>query len=157
MIVKCDNCGKDYKAWLCNIKDNRSKCCSYSCSREFKKKRSIKKLPSGCWRYMGSINKDGYGRHKRIYERLKGAKVPKGLSLDHLCRNRYCVNPDHLEPVTQAENVRRGNSAKLDRESVNEIISLKSLGIKQRDLAKMYNIHQYSVSRIINGLRWSQK
>lgn len=157
MIVNCDNCNKEYKTFLCLIKDNRSKCCSYSCSREFKIKRSVKKLPNGCWKYMGALTQDGYGRHKRTYERAKGVKVPKGICLDHLCRNRYCVNPDHLEPVTPSENKRRGAGVKLDKESVSEIISLKALGIKQRDLAKMYNVHQCNVSRIINQLRWSEK
>lgn len=69
-----------------------------------------------CWLWLGK--KDfGYGRvgfngshvraHKLIYEGLKGP-VPTGLVLDHLCRNRGCVNPDHLEPISNRENVLRG-------------------------------------------------
>lgn len=49
--------------------------------------------------------------HRVIYEALVGP-IPEGLTLDHLCRIKRCVNPDHLEPVTHAENVRRGNSGK---------------------------------------------
>jgi hypothetical protein len=45
--------------------------------------------------------------HRFAYENLVG-EIPDGLALDHLCRNPRCVNPDHLEPVTHAENVRRG-------------------------------------------------
>lgn len=45
--------------------------------------------------------------HRVVYERLVGP-VPDGLELDHLCREQHCVNPDHLEPVTHQENVRRG-------------------------------------------------
>jgi len=47
--------------------------------------------------------------HRISYELLKG-DIPEGLDLDHLCRNRGCVNPDHLEPVTRKENLLRGNT-----------------------------------------------
>lgn len=59
-----------------------------------------------CWVWTGSLNSGGYGQHRRVYERYVG-KIPEALELDHLCRNRWCVNPDHLEPVTQGENIRR--------------------------------------------------
>ncbi len=73
---------------------------------------------NGCWNWDVCDNL-GYGRatdgkhrsvkaHRLMYERLVGP-IPEGLVIDHLCRNRTCVNPDHLEPVTQSENVRRGN------------------------------------------------
>ena len=72
---------------------------------------------SGCWLWEGGISQDGYAlvwangtggkAHRMIYEEMRGP-VPDGLQLDHLCRVRFCVNPDHLEPVTQQENVNRG-------------------------------------------------
>lgn len=72
---------------------------------------------NGCWEWVGSRSTGGYGRvgwgnrrvqaHRVIYEVLVGS-IPQGLQLDHLCRNRGCVNPAHLEPVTQSENQRRG-------------------------------------------------
>jgi hypothetical protein len=56
----------------------------------------------------GRIHVKGYPlAHRAVYETFVEA-VPEGLELDHLCRNTGCVNPDHLEPVTHAENMRRG-------------------------------------------------
>ena len=75
---------------------------------------------SGCWEWRAGRGTGGYGKfntggnrgphvsaHRFAYEQLVGP-VPKGLVLDHLCRNRICVNPAHLEPVTDRENVLRG-------------------------------------------------
>lgn len=71
----------------------------------------------GCWVWQGSVIPSGYGQmswggriqyvHRLSYECFKG-KVPDGLQLDHLCRNRACLNPEHLEPVTARINVLRG-------------------------------------------------
>ena len=81
--------------------------------------------PSGCWEWMGTkIEKGksrGYGyfyiggRNVRVvrwaYEYMIGP-IPEGLELDHTCRNRPCVNPWHMEPITHADNCRRGSAKK---------------------------------------------
>lgn len=71
---------------------------------------------SACWFWLAPLH-NGYGKfwtgernemaHRFAYELLVGP-IPDGLTIDHLCRNRSCVNPDHLEPVTTGVNVMRG-------------------------------------------------
>lgn len=58
-----------------------------------------------------------YSAHRRMYEQEVGP-IPDGLELDHLCRQPSCIRPEHLEPVTHAENIRRSALAKLDWETV---------------------------------------
>lgn len=80
--------------------------------------------PYCCWEWVGTVSRLGYGQfstttpdspngktfaHIFAWNLLVGP-VPDGLELDHLCRNTVCVNPDHLEPVTHQENVRRGRA-----------------------------------------------
>lgn len=80
----------------------------------------------GCWEWTAVRNAPGYGvihrldkgsrlAHRILYEMLIGP-IPDGLELDHLCRNRGCVRPDHLEPVTRLQNVRRGDGPRLLKE-----------------------------------------
>ena len=78
-------------------------------------------LGPGCWLWLDRPNRFGYGRfsrriapgveqrvlaHRFAYELFEGP-IPDGLTLDHLCETPACVRPEHLEPVTNAENVRR--------------------------------------------------
>ena len=74
---------------------------------------------TGCWEWQGFINSDGYAAYqgsvaKRFCELFHG-KMPEGWTTDHLCRNRVCVNPGHLEAVPHIVNVRRGTTGIVNR------------------------------------------
>lgn len=80
---------------------------------------------TGCWNWTGSRISTGYGNivvgqrktmlvHRVTWELRHGTIAP-GLTIDHLCRNRRCCNPDHLEPVDHATNVSRGSSGVIQR------------------------------------------
>lgn len=91
---------------------------SASTEDRLRKKYTICK-ESGCWEWTAAVQSNGYGRvwyngkvqyaHRVMYERNVGT-IKEGMDLDHLCRNRKCVNPDHLEQVTRSENLKRGET-----------------------------------------------
>lgn len=81
----------------------------------------------GCWEWIASKNDGGYGQispdghsgkplraHRVMYELLV-SPIPENMTIDHLCRNRACVRPSHMEVVTRGENVRRGIGAEVTK------------------------------------------
>jgi hypothetical protein len=116
-----------------------------------------------CWVWLNTLDPAGYGTmhrdhkmlraHRVYYERAKGP-IPDDLPLDHLCRVRPCVNPDHLEPVTVAENTRRGLSAKITLATAREIHVRIADGEVQADIARSYGISQQVVCDIKKGRKW---
>ena len=83
----------------------------------------VSKDSDGCWRWIGYCDRRGYGKvqfrgrgyvaHRLFYTAIVG---PTTLPLDHLCRTRNCVNPDHLEPVGHSVNVQRGRAGERQRQ-----------------------------------------
>ena len=85
--------------------------------------RLIKIVDTGCWEWQGNTTTNGYGKwargpghseraiHRITYEHYKDTAIPDGMQGDHLCRNRACCNPDHIEIVTPSENTKRQDHA----------------------------------------------
>ena len=82
---------------------------------------------TGCWLWAGPIYNNGYGKlsraahgtrlaHRAFYMRRHG-DLARSVDLDHLCRIRHCVNPDHLEPVSRSLNIKRGYNARRQRDT----------------------------------------
>ena len=121
----------------------------------------------GCWRWLGKIQKTtGYGckqsggrtllAHRWMYQIFNGW-IPKDRQIDHLCKNRWCVNPDHLEPVTQATNVRRGNGTKLTIAKARQIKALmaKVKWGERRQIAEKFGVSTALLSDIKYGRAWA--
>jgi hypothetical protein len=115
-----------------------------------------------CWVWQWSLKGDGYGQavgpngpgkaHRIVYERLRGP-IPAGLELDHLCRNPLCVNPDHLEPVTHQENLRRGSRVLLTPEVVREIRASAEI---TSTLARRYGVAPRTINAVRKRETWKE-
>lgn len=117
--VPCPRCGNPMKygcqtCWPCYQEIHRE-----ATLQRFLSKIDVVQGPleTACWVWTGQVMSNGYGNfwaygrkrraHRFSYQTFKGA-IPTGLEPDHLCRNRACVNSEHLELVTRSENNRRG-------------------------------------------------
>jgi hypothetical protein len=124
-------------------------------------------LPNGCWEWQLSVSVYGYGQvrangrtqpaHRWLYQKLKRVVLDTSLDLDHLCRNRRCVNPDHLEPVVHAVNVRRGDLATLTLEMARQIRSeYASGGTTYRKIAGKYGVSNGLIASIVKVRIWKE-
>lgn len=116
-----------------------------------------------CWLWQRGLS-EGYGSvrvgnrttyaHRVYYERHVGP-IPEGLDLDHKCRNRHCVNPEHLEPVTRAENIRRGALTKLSVVDVLTIRARYAAGDRPCDISKDYpQVSSCTISNVVARRSW---
>jgi hypothetical protein len=117
-----------------------------------------------CWIWTLFVNpKSGYGSkthngrtmpaHVWVFELFRG-RIPRRFQLDHLCRVRSCVNPDHLEPVTGAVNAQRGAAAKLTVDRVVCIRDRAAAGEKRKDLAREYGVAYETICSVIWRRSW---
>jgi len=96
---------------------------SSAATKKFFARISLPETTDGCWEWCGTVTSQGYGHHycgietnkigrvhRLAYECWVG-KIPEGMTIDHLCRNRKCLNVNHLEVVSRGDNVRRARAA----------------------------------------------
>jgi hypothetical protein len=88
--------------------------------------------------------------HRAFYEEARGP-IPDGMQLDHLCGNRACVNPDHLEPVSGVENVRRSRVAKL---TVAAVAAIKASDEPAAVFAERFGVQRPAIHKIRAGRNW---
>lgn len=185
-VRKCEYCKKEF---VQKRKENRF--CSLSCSSLDREKKlhipaqmrfwpKVKVMDSGCWEWMGSKDKDGYGsfsfegighrkqRAHRIAWIMEMGAIPEGMFVLHHCDNPSCVNLLHLFIGTPMDNVRdmiekgrdrhpsgeENGQSKLNKEQVLEIRKLISNGELQKDVAERFNVSHQVISDIVKRRRW---
>lgn len=138
-----------------------------SIHERFWTKVKLVKQGGACWEWIGTTDRNGYGHiwggpgkgplaaHRVAYELLVGP-IPDGLCLDHLCRNTSCVNPQHLEPVTYAENYLRGKKPRpanqvLTEEQVYDIRCRRAAGERTADLAREFGVVPRTIRDAASG------
>lgn len=129
--------------------------------KEYYRSRYIEEPNTGCWIWIYSLDRDGYAKadhggskiyaHRLLYILYKGI-IPLGYEIDHLCKLRCCVNPDHLEAVTKEENFRRVGTVKLTKAIADEIRAKAQFG--SRALANEYGISQSNICNILANRIW---
>jgi hypothetical protein len=125
----------------------------------------IRGYATPCWTWKKSkLTPNGYAKlwhdgrkvyaHRWLYEMHNGT-IEAGLELDHLCRNRDCVRPDHLEAVSKFINIHRGAAPKIRNEHLHEIVDLRAYGFSGTEVGKFYGTHKtavYQAQRRAKGL-----
>lgn len=197
-VCICGICGKSFTEVPSRIQDGRGKWCSQSCYWESKRKSPDDAWqlvdqsdgPKSCWPWLGTITNLGYGQfksngvlwraHRLIYTIVNG-DIPPEMVVRHMCDNRRCCNPSHLEIGTHEDNMRdakernrmasgdrsfarrhpemmrRGGkhpNAKLNESVVLDILQSRSQGESVQSLSQRTGVCKTSVRNVISGKTW---
>lgn len=122
---------------------------------------------NNCWEWQGCLSVEGYGKvridnktdyvHRFMMSWILGRELKKDEHVDHLCKNRKCFRPSHLELVTPAENTRRGDQAKLTTSKILMIRKLRRKGYGVVVLGELFKVNSSHISRICNYERWGTR
>jgi hypothetical protein len=116
---------------------------------------------SGCWDWLGALTGRGYGAmtrnkvaHRVYYERFVGP-IPKDRELHHICGNKGCVNPTHLEALLRVEHAETKKTTKLSLAKAQEIRLLAAkTNCTHQSLADRFGVARSNISRILRGEAW---
>jgi len=119
---------------------------------------------TGCWIWTGRINEGGYGAvsvgksgkkaHRVSYERAKGP-IPEGMHIHHLCHNKACINPDHLEAVSPRDHLAADGKLVLSLEKAADIRTRFSAGgISKHALAAEFGTDRKTIRQILRNTTW---
>lgn len=120
-----------------------------------------------CWLWIGYVGNNGYGQirwdgrrtspHRISWELAGGNLLKRPFTLDHLCRDPRCVNPSHLEQVTDVENSRRGSYCKMGYGGAEKAKAMRKKGMKLKDIGKILGVGAPAVHNAIHGLTWARR
>lgn len=118
---------------------------------------------SDCLEWIGALDREGYamfwfeGKTERAarfsFMQSKGP-LEEGLEIDHLCKNRKCVNPSHLELVTHIENMRRRDATKLEKSDIGKIRQMSEAGKTQKEIGDSFGVSKTTIGDILRGITW---
>lgn len=119
---------------------------------------------TGCWNWNRAFSTNGYGMarkkvngrtmvaHRYVYIQHRGP-IPDDMTLDHLCRNKACVNPDHLEPVPHIVNCQRSDKSILTEDDVRKIRAMRGV-MPYWKIGRKFGVSYSAIACIMNGSRW---
>jgi hypothetical protein len=119
--------------------------------------------PTGCWEWTGAKWDNGYGYITRDYKKIRlhlwsfrlfNGPIPPGHVVDHVCRNRSCFNPRHLEAIDDVSNVRRGGCAKLTPGKRIRIHKYHAAGLNYGEIGRRIGVSKWTVRDVIKGWSW---